>query len=108
MTVFVDDMYLYPMGQFRGMKMSHMIATTEDELHAMADRIGLTRRWYQGDHYDVSISRRAVAIHYGATTVTMRQLGAMCMIRRMTGDLPDNPDAALQLWKIHIWSQVRR
>jgi hypothetical protein len=108
MTVFVDDMYLHPMGQFRHMKMSHMIGTTEDELHAMADRIGVARRWYQGDHYDVSISRRAAALDLGAVPVTMRELGAMCMIRRKTGVLPDNPAAALQLWKIHVWSQVRR
>jgi hypothetical protein len=30
----------------------HMIADTEAELHAMAARIGVARRWCQGDHYD--------------------------------------------------------
>lgn len=31
----------------------HMVADTEAELHAMADKIGLRREWYQGDHYDI-------------------------------------------------------
>ena len=44
MPVYVDDMYKHPMGQFRRMKMSHMIANTEAELHAMADAIGIDRK----------------------------------------------------------------
>lgn len=82
MTVYVDDMYLYPMGQFGRMKMSHMIATAEDELHAMADRIGLARRWFQGDHYDVSISLRDKAIAAGAMEITLRQCAAMAHLRK--------------------------
>lgn len=107
MTVFVDDMFQYPMGQFRRMKMSHMIASTEDELHAMAARIGIARRWYQGDHYDVSMTKRAAAIAFGAVPVTLRQLGIMTMIRRKSGRLPDDPVAAEQLWNIHIWAKSR-
>lgn len=82
MTVYVDDMYKYPMGRFRRMKMSHMIADTEDELHAMADLIGLSRRWYQGDHYDVSMGLRAAAVTNGAKEITWRELGRMAMERR--------------------------
>lgn len=104
MTVFVDDMYLHPMGQFRRMKMSHMVATTADELHAFAERIGVARRWYQDDHYDVSMSKRSRALDLGAVAVTWRQLGILTMIRRRSGVLPDDPVAAEQLWKIHIWS----
>jgi hypothetical protein len=74
MTVYVDDMYLYPMGQFGRMKMSHMVADTEAELHDLAGRIGLARRWYQGDHYDVSMSLRAKAVAAGAVEITMREL----------------------------------
>jgi hypothetical protein len=77
MTVYVDDMYLIPMGEFRGMKMSHMIADTPDELHAMADAIGLARRHYQGDHYDVSMSLRRKAIASGAIAITLRELAKM-------------------------------
>lgn len=107
MTVFVDDMYRYPMGRFGRLKMSHMIATTEDELHAMAAAIGIARRWYQGDHYDVSMSKRAAALHLGAIPVTMRQLSKMCMIRRKSGILPDCPVIAEQLWEIDRWARTR-
>lgn len=88
MTVYVDDMYRYPMGEFRRMKMSHMVADTEEELHAMAAAIGIARRWYQGDHYDISMSRRDMAIARGAVPIPLRVLGAMCSVRRKTGRLP--------------------
>ena len=83
MSVYVDDMYQYPMGQFRRMKMSHMIADTEEELHAMADKIGLSRRWYQGDHYDVSMSLRAKAVAAGAVEITLRELALKSREQRM-------------------------
>jgi Protein of unknown function (DUF4031) len=81
-TVYVDDMFLYPMGQFRGMKMSHMIADTEAELHKMASQIGLDRSWFQGDHYDVCMSKRALAIRCGAQPVTLRELAKMARGKR--------------------------
>jgi len=54
------------------MIMCHMIADTPDELHAMADRIGVARRWFQAPpkasfwHYDIAQSKRALAIAAGA------------------------------------------
>ena len=89
MTVYVDDMYRHPMGEFRGMKMSHLIADTDAELHEMASRIGVLRKWFQGDHYDVAQSKRAFAIRLGALPITLRQCGLMCGIRRRTGTLGD-------------------
>lgn len=78
MTVYVDDMFRHPIGQFGRMKMSHMFADTDEELHAMADRIGIARRWHQNkrwSHYDVSMSKRAAAIAAGAVAITYgRQL----------------------------------
>lgn len=100
MTVFVDDMFKYPMGQYRRMKMSHMIADTEEELHAMAAQIGVARRWYQGDHYDICIAKREKAIVFGAKEVTMKELGCMVMVRRKTGKLPPPKDAAKLAIKI--------
>lgn len=76
MTVYVDDMHKYPIGQFRRMKMSHMIADTETELHEMADKIGVARKWYQGDHYDICMSMRAKAVKLGAKEITLRELSA--------------------------------
>lgn len=74
MTVYVDDMYTVRMGGFGRMKMSHMIADSEEELHAMADKIGVARKWYQGDHYDIAMSKRALAVKFGAVEITMREL----------------------------------
>lgn len=82
MTVFVDDMYRYPMGRFGRMKMSHMIADTEDELHLMASTIGVARRWYQGNHYDISISKRELALRAGAIPITLRELAKKAKRKR--------------------------
>lgn len=64
------------------MKMSHMIADTEEELHAMAARIGVAHKWYQGDHYDIAKSKREIAIAAGARPISMRQLANMACNRR--------------------------
>jgi hypothetical protein len=80
--VFVDDMHTSEMGRYGRMRMSHMIADSEKELHAMARKIGVARKWYQGDHYDVCKSKRALAIAYGAKPVTMRELGKIIIQRR--------------------------
>lgn len=88
--IYVDDMRA-PFGR---LIMCHMIADTEDELHAMAARVGVARRWYQGDHYDICLSKRALAVAAGAVEVTQRQLGCMVMRRRATGQL-GAPDVAL-------------
>lgn len=92
-AVYVDDMYRYPRGHYGRMKMSHMIADTEEELHAMADKIGVARRWVQrkgsAAHYDISLSSRKKAIAAGAVTLTYRELGLMNRLRNPeTGRLP--------------------
>ena len=89
MTVYVDNMR----APFGHMVMCHMIADTEDELHAMADRIGIARRWYQGDHYDIALSKRELAVAAGAVEITMRVCGAMVARRRATGSLGSPGDA---------------
>lgn len=85
MPVYVDDMYLYPMGRFGRMKMSHMAADTREELLAMADRIGVARKWIQYPecgrdraHFDVALSARAKAVAAGAIEMTMRDMAMMC------------------------------
>lgn len=75
MAVYVDDMQA-PYGR---MLMSHMIADTPTELHAMADRIGVARRWLQQggtprEHYDICQSRRRLAIGAGALAIRTRDL----------------------------------
>lgn len=69
MAVYVD----YARIPFRGMLMCHMFADSREELHAMADRIGLRREWFQKgaslEHYDVSLTKRLLAIKCGAVAV---------------------------------------
>ncbi len=101
MTVYVDDMYKYEMGRFGRLKMSHLIADTDEELHALVDKIGVARRWFQGPprhdpHYDIALSKRALAVKHGAVEVTLRELSAMVVVRRRTGKLP-KPEEAVAL-----------
>jgi uncharacterized protein DUF4031 len=86
-TVYVDDMYLYPMGRFGRMKMSHMMADTTEELLAMADRIGVARRYLQnegtfGEHFDLAMSKRVEAVRLGAVPVTVRELAVWRIEKR--------------------------
>lgn len=78
MTVYVDDMRA-PFGR---MIMCHMVADTDDELHAMANKIGVARKWFQRDHYDIALSKRTLAIAEGAKLITWRELGMMAIAKR--------------------------
>lgn len=72
MPVYVDKMKM-PYGR---MLMSHMLADSLEELHAMADAIGMKREWFQDHntpHYDVCQEKRAKAIELGAIEVDMRR-----------------------------------
>jgi hypothetical protein len=102
MTVYVDDMR----AQFGRMVMCHMLADSDTELHAMAVRIGVARRWHQApprhdSHYDIALSKRAAAIQAGAVEITWRQAGAMNMRRRVTGSL-GRPEEAEEWVKEHF------
>lgn len=83
MGVYVDDAMI----SYGRMKMSHMIADTTEELLAMADKIGVARKWIQypntaREHFDVCASKRADAISHGAVPLTIRELSLMIMQRR--------------------------
>lgn len=83
MTVYVDR----ERNPFRGMVMCHMLADTAVELHDMADRIGMHRRWFQPrsfPHYDLSEPRRAMAVQLGAVEVDRR--GIVGVMRRLRAD----------------------
>ena len=86
MSVYVDSMR----AQFGRMVMCHMMADTSEELHAMADRIGVARRWCQHpgtarEHYDIALSKRALAVKYGAVEIGPREVGEMLRKRRLDG-----------------------
>jgi len=69
-SVYVDKSEI----RFGRMVMCHLIADTPAELHAMADGIGVARRWFQDPktmnvstpHYDIAKSKKALAIAAGA------------------------------------------
>lgn len=56
----------------------HMFADSLDELHAMAARIGLKRQWFQNKdrlpHYDLTASKRGLAVYHGAIQVDCRRM----------------------------------
>jgi len=95
MAVYVDNM----MAQYGRMKMCHMIADTDEELHLMAAQIGVARKWWQspektsGSHYDIALSKRAIAVQFGAIEITLRQCAAMNFRRKLTGTLGNPTDA---------------
>lgn len=94
LTVYVDNMR----AKFGRLIMCHMIADTDEELHAMADTIGVARKWWQAppkhtSHYDIALSKRALAVKAGAVEVTQRQLGALTILRRGTGKIPTLAEA---------------
>ena len=68
------------------------MADADDELHALAARLGMQRRWFQWNerrpyqaHYDVPERLRPDAIRLGAVQITWRQVGRMMRERRNAG-----------------------
>lgn len=83
MSVYVDDMK----AKFGRMIMCHMIADSDTELHKMAEKIGVLRKWCQKEntariHYDICLAKRALAVGVGAVEITMRQLGQIINDKR--------------------------
>ena len=71
MAILVDDA-IWP---WRGRLWAHLVSDTSvDELHAFAERLGIPRRAFQGDHYDVTDELRDCAIAEGARAVTSRDV----------------------------------
>jgi len=82
MSVYVDSYG----ASFGRMTMCHMIADSTDELLAMADRIGVQRKWIQKagttrEHFDVCLSKRKLAVQFGAKEITVKDLVKRMMAR---------------------------
>jgi Protein of unknown function (DUF4031) len=81
-VVYIDPLKHYGgKGFFKGKSSSHMWADSLEELHAMADAIGMRRSWFQDDprlpHYDLVATRRRKAVSLGAIEVTQATLVAI-------------------------------
>ena len=71
MAVLVDE----PIWPFRGRLWCHLVSDTSyEEIHVVADALGVPRRGFQGDHYDLPAEMRERAIELGAQPVTGREL----------------------------------
>jgi len=77
MAVYVDDMK----AKYGRMIMCHMMADTLEELHEMADKIGIKRKWFQNHkkypHYDISKAKRKLAVEFGSKEMSARDLVKM-------------------------------
>jgi hypothetical protein len=88
-AILVDDA-VWP---FRGDRWAHLVSDVSlDELHAFAAGLGLPRRAFQGDHYDVPAALRARALTLGAQPVSsrvlvrrLREAGLRRPVRRVAG-----------------------
>jgi hypothetical protein len=85
MTVYVDNMQ----AQFAHMIMCHMVADTTEELLAMADKIGVARKWIQKagtshEHFDIPKSKRKLAVANGAQEITRQELGKILRAKRQS------------------------
>lgn len=69
--ILVDECHWW----FRERKWCHMVSDVSfDELHEMAAALGIPRKGFQGDHYDLPEEYRERAIALGATPVGIREL----------------------------------
>lgn len=87
MSVYVDSMR----APYRRMIMCHMMADTASELHAMAAKIGVARKWFQAyastPHYDICLSKRGLALAYGA--IQLDRNGLVAKIRELRPKLKE-------------------
>ena len=67
MAVLVDPLREYPDTGLPFRTWCHLVSDASfEELHAFAARLGIPRRFFQGDHYDLPEHLRARALELGA------------------------------------------
>ena len=91
MSVYVDSMR----AKFGRMVMCHMLADSTEELLAMADLIGVQRRWLQDagevtEHFDIALSKRGLALKRGAIEVGPHEIAAL-LRKRKAALTPEDP-----------------
>ncbi len=96
MTVYVDSAFVdADWGRWTGG--GHLQADTTNELHEFAGRLGLKRSWFQArpgrpemEHYDLTRSKRTLALELGAVDEDMRGSARRTLARaeRKRDELP--------------------
>jgi Protein of unknown function (DUF4031) len=86
---YVDAVRSYPTAGLRFTEFCHLLADTREELHSMADELGIPRRFFQDHpwrwHHDLPGHLRAQAVRLGAREVDMHEVGAL--LRRRKAEL---------------------
>ncbi len=109
MAILIDP----PRPEAHGRRWSHLVSDTSlEELHAFALAVGIPRRGFEGDHYDVPEERYADVVAAGARPVGPRELLAALLdsglrmpkrrgdtgVARVSGiDFPDGTTADVDL-----------
>lgn len=74
MTVYVDSEHI----SWRGKTWCHLVASSTEELHTFAHRLGLHRSWFQSrstyPHYDVTKRMQQRALKLGAVMANRRMI----------------------------------
>jgi hypothetical protein len=78
---------------WRDRRWAHLVSDESyEELHAFAERLGLPRRAFHRDHYDIPADLRDSAVELGAQPVSsreiVRRLQRSGLRRRKRGELP--------------------
>lgn len=91
MAVYVDPIAAWGRSKtWKWDKSCHMFTDpgNEDELHALAKRIGLKRAWFQEredlPHYDLTEGKRFQAVKAGAVEVTFQRMAAVMWRNRIS------------------------
>ncbi len=87
MSCYVDTVRSYPGAGLRFTEFCHLLADDRTELHVMADRLGMPRRFFQDHpwrwHYDLPAHLRGKAVTFGAVEIEMAAVGALLRSRRL-------------------------
>jgi hypothetical protein len=85
---YVDTLRSYPDAGLRYTEFCHLLADTRDELHTLAEELGIPRRFFQDHpwrwHHDIPTHIRERAVQLGALEVTMHEVGSLLRSRRAT------------------------
>ncbi|MER8221330.1 DUF4031 domain-containing protein [Streptomyces sp. NPDC094143] len=95
MTIYIDP----PTWPGHGRLWSHLVSDVSyDELHTFAARLGVPRRAFERDHYDIPAQRYAEVVAAGAVEVSSREVVRLLHgsgLRRRKGRYrsPDTPSS---------------
>ncbi len=86
MGCYVDTVRTYPGAGLRYTRFCHLLADSREELHAMADELGIPRRFFQDHpwrwHHDLPEHLRARAVQLGAQELTLHEVGVLLQQRK--------------------------